>query len=302
MDDHVFPGDLVGGFTAQDPDQPPSPPHSGQSPVAPWQQDEPRPTRRLALLLAAAVPWLVLLAVLLRPTATPTAGLAVEARPTDPLPSPTVEPATTATMAEPVVPVVRTHGDTPSAVELAGAVAVVVARAHLGTVGPAPALPGIEPGPPGRYVEHLVVERVDMPSTGAAVVTVLAVLLTASDDRYDGVEVARLAVPVVFDGDRAAPAGQPWALPAPDLAIAGLDVVPDERPDLTDAVHAALTAAGFTQVDDLRVAIGDGWPVVAEFTGTGPGQTGLTTHVLWLRRHLDGLVVAGTSAAQESRP
>jgi hypothetical protein len=194
----------------------------------------------------------------------------------------------------------RVFGDARSPAEVAGAVAVIVARAHLGTAGPAPTVPGVEPGPPGRYVEHVVVEAVDMPGPGAAVVTVVAVVLTASDDQYDGVELVRLGVPVVFDGGRAAPAGQPWHLAGPDLSPGTLSLTPDDQPTAAAAVTEALTTAGYREIADLQVASGDEWPVVAQFRGVAVDEVEPRTHVLWLRRHLDGLIVAGTP--QEGKP
>ena len=302
MDDDIFPGDLTGGFTTPDPGTP-SPPRSPQGPVVDWTQDEPRRPRRLALLFVAAVPWLVLLLFLLRPTADG-AGAQEATTPADPDPtwqeaSPTAGPTATAT-ATPTpttaapTEYARVFGQTRSPAQVAGAIAVIVTRAHLGTAGPAPRVAGVEPGPPGRYVEHVVVEAVDMPAPGAAVVTVVAVVLTASEDQYDGVELVRLAVPVVFDGSRAAPAGQPWRLPGPDLSAGALAPAPDDDPAVPAAATDALTTAGYLDITDLQVASGDGWPVVVQFRGVAPDQTEPRTHVLWLRRHLDRLIVAGT--------
>lgn len=299
MDDDVFPGDLTGGFTTQGPGNP-SPPLSPQGPVVDWTQDEPRRPRRLALLLVAAVPWLVLLLVLLRPAADG-AG-AQEADAPTPAPSePDAAPSTTMPATNPTDPpaaYARVFGQAQSPEQVAGAVAVIVARAHLGTAGPAPVIEGVEPGPPGRYVEHVVVEAIDMPGPGAAVVTVVAVVLTASQDQYDGVELVRLGVPVVFDGSRAAPAGQPWPLPGPDLSPGTLAPPPDDDPASTTAATEALTAAGYRDITDLQVASGDGWPLVVAFRGIAAHDAEPRTHVLWLRRHLDRLIVAGTPQEQ----
>lgn len=291
MDNDVFPGDLTGGFMAEEPGLP-SPPHSHQVPAA-LTQDEPRRPRRVALLLVATVPWLVLLVVFVRPAATPPAGAVI---PTE-VATPSVVPSPTRARTAEVATV---HGNTNATPEAAKALAVVVARAHLSTAGPAPQIPGIEPGPAGRYVEHVAVEAVDMPAPGAAVVTVVAVALTATGDRYDGVEVVRLAVPIVFVGDRASPGGQPWTLRPVDLTPTMLTVTPDQRPEFTDAAARALTEAGFSEITDVQVATADGWPVVAEFTGAGIGEAEIRTHVVWLRRHFDGLAVAGIVPQEQS--
>jgi len=301
MEHDVFPGDLTGGFTAQESGQQP-PPLTHRTPVAD-PPDAPRRSRRPLLLALAAVPWLVLVVVLVRPPAAqqvveePAAPTALEpvvhgtAPPVVHETPPTEESAAAAGAA----PSAQVHGPTPDPVGTAGAVAVVVARAHLGSTGPTLTIPGVEPGPPGRYVEDVAVEGIDMPAPGAAVVRVVAVVLTASGDHYDAVEVIRLAVPVAFDGGRAAPAGQPWVLPAIDLAPVPLDVVPDDRAETVEAAREALQAAGYADPTDIRVGTTEGWPVVAEFTAVAPGSSEPATHLVWLRRHLDGLAVAGAT-------
>lgn len=299
MDDDVFPGDLTGGFTTQEPGTP-SPPRSPQGPVVGWTQDEPRRPRRFALLLVAAVPWLVLLLVLLRPAADGAGAQEVDVpspAASDPTPAPSAPQTATESTDVPAT-YARVYGQARTPAEVAGAVAVIVARAHLGTAGPALVIEGVEPGPPGRYVEHVVVEGLDMPSPGAAVVTVVAVVLTATQDQYDGVELVRLGVPVVFDGDRAAPAGQPWQLPGPELSPGTLAPTPDDDPTSAAAATETLTAAGYRDITDLQIASGDGWPLVVAFTGIAADETAPRAHVLWLRRHLDRLIVAGTTQEQ----
>jgi hypothetical protein len=65
----------------------------------------------------------------------------------------------------------------------AAAVAVLVARDWLGDVGPA--LGDVREGR-DSYVEHLAVEAVDFPASGAAVVAVVAVVLDVVDGEYAG--------------------------------------------------------------------------------------------------------------------
>lgn len=306
MDEDLFPADLTGNYTAQDPAHP-TPPPSRPGPAA-VRPDESRQRRRYALLFAA-VPWLVLAAILLRPAAVTSAG---------DLTAPTSGPDTHAsedhaserptptTSSEPPSAVILTpangghavHGNVATPRDLAGATAVVVARAHLGTAGPALEVPGIERAQPGGYVEHVAVERVDMPAPGAAVVTVVAVVLTATADTYDGVDVVRLAVPVVFTGDLAVPGGQPWRLPAPSLQPATPQGTPEEAPDLVSAASEALLVAGYAEIEDLTVATTDGWPVLAEATAIAPGDTEARRHLIWMRRHLGALAVAGTEQEQ----
>jgi hypothetical protein len=182
--------------------------------------------------------------------------------------------------------------------EEAAALAVVIARAWLTGLDPQLAIDGIRT-PPGGYAEHLVVESVEQPAREAAVVTLLAVLLDGDDGLEAGVR--RLAVPIAWERDGPRPAGPPWWLPGPALEPLVPERTAMEAPEDLLAALEALDAAGFDV--ELRSLWGtSGWPVIAEVAGrTRDGHP--VAGPLWLRRHLGGFVVAGTTlAGPDTRP
>ncbi|MFO7779752.1 MAG: hypothetical protein R6V28_15495 [Nitriliruptoraceae bacterium] len=174
--------------------------------------------------------------------------------------------------------------------EEAAALAIVIARSWLTGLGPRLGLPGAAPEP-DTYAEHLVVEAVEHPSERTSVVTVLAVVLTDPDAEEVGVEVRRLAVPVATDQGAPRPAGAPWLLPGPALTPAEVELAPLDDPEAVDAATTALAVAGLGDLEVRGLATAEGWPVVATATD------GERDHTIWLRRHLDGLVVAGSTLA-----
>jgi hypothetical protein len=126
------------------------------------------------------------------------------------------------------------------------ALAVVVARAWLTDVDPRLELDGLPSAGTGRYVEHLVVEAVELPAPEHAVVTLLAVLLEGEEELT--AVVRRLAVPIAFDGDGAQPGGTPWWLPEPSLEARPPSTTPVEDLEELLAATEALHAAGYTDV------------------------------------------------------
>ncbi len=297
------------------------------------------PQRRRLLPALAAIPWLVVAALLvlpLRPDPTPsdagghdpttsgddttqeadpadahgdTEATAPDAAPTAPDAGPTVPagadegddarhppaPTTDAIGALPgTLEIEELRGRwrvAPGAEELA-ALAVVAARAHLTGIGPELLLEGAEP-PGDTYAEHLVAEAVEHPSTETAVVTVLAVLLVDPPDAQARVELRRLAVPFAYDEDGPVTAGPPWDLPAPSLPVLdGIAQEPVDDPDLLVAADSALAVAGLGTQRTTALTTAPGWPVVATTTDAA-GQE----RQVWLRRHLDGFVVAGSTLA-----
>lgn len=189
----------------------------------------------------------------------------------------------------------------------AAAVAHLVAREWLDDIGVPLGIEEVEAVGTGAYVEHIVVEAVDVPSPDAAVVTLVALLLEVSDGSYDGARTARVAVPVHLAREGARPAGAPWWLPGPDLRPVSLDErVLDDDPTLLAEAGAALQAAGYRDIDVTSVALSDSWPIAVSATAIAPGQSGPAEHRVWLRQHLDGLVVAGwlpdVVADDEGRP
>ena len=179
----------------------------------------------------------------------------------------------------------------PGEEELA-ALAVVLARAHLTGIGPGLEVEGAEP-PAESYAEHLVVEAVEHPSPSTAVVTVLAVLLVDPSTGPSRVELRRLAVPLTRTEDLPATGGPPWELPPPSLPPpAAVELEPVEDPSLVAAADTALAVAGLGEQRTTALATAPGWPLVAT-TIDDQGEE----RSLWLRRHLEGLVVAGSTLA-----
>ena len=274
--------------------------------------DEPEPApRRYGVLALAVVPWIVVGVLLLRsgptpvsaqpdPGATPTASATVS-----PTPAPTT--ATTETSPPPVAPTGRPgptiHGGARTATTLADAtsLASLVARDWLGGVGPRV---GIVETPlhPDAYVAHLAVEAVDHPAPDHVVVTVIGVLLHADDDGYRRAEVVRAAVPISVDGRGARPAGEPWLLRAPELAMTPPPAGEIDDPTLIPEAAAALEAAGYGDVSVTRVEATDGWPFIAVAEAVAPGQQERQTQVVWLRVHGNRFVVAGDRPATEATP
>jgi hypothetical protein len=174
--------------------------------------------------------------------------------------------------------------------EEAAALAIAIARSWLTGLGPRLALPGATPEP-DTYAEHLVVEAVEQPSERTSVVTVLAIVLTEPEDQEMTVDVRRLAVPLATDQGAPRPAGAPWLLPGPTLTPAAVDLVPMDDPEAVDAATTALAVAGLGDLEVRALASAEGWPVVATATDGSRDQT------IWLRPHLDGFVVAGSTVA-----
>lgn len=282
------------------------------------------PPRKRLLIVLAAVPWLLvatILALPLRGEQTPDQGAAAgpgevegtAGSPIDQLPPPAMHDDTTDDdTTDDASAAHRTTGDDTEPALLAleelrgrwrvaggeeelAALAVVLARAHLTGIGPGLAVDGADP-PAASYAEHLVVEAVEHPSPVTAVVTVLAILLIDDDPEPSRVELRRLAVPLTTGDDTPAIAGQPWELPPPPLPVAAsVDLEPVEDPSLIAAADTALAVAGLGAQHTTALATAPGWPLVA--TTTDPeGEE----HAVWLRRHLDGLVVAGSTLAGAS--
>ena len=183
--------------------------------------------------------------------------------------------------------------------EEAAALAVAVARAWLTGLSPPLHVDGVSPEADDRYAEHVVVEAVEQPGPEAAVVTLLAVVLEGDDL---SARVRRLAVPIAWEQGSPRPAGQPWWLPGPTLDPLVPDTEPVDDPDEYLAVLDALAAAGLEDAEVHHLGATSGWPVVAEVTATTGGGDRIAGPV-WLRRHLDGYVVAGTAAASsEAQP
>lgn len=181
-------------------------------------------------------------------------------------------------------------------VEEAMALAVVAGRAWVTGVEPTLRLGMIGPGRSGDYAEHLVVEAVEQPTREFTVVTLLAVVLRGDTATP---QVRRFAVPLATTPLGPRLAGRPWDLPPPELEPVELAREPIEDPaQQLDAQHA-LAAVGLGDRELVALHGTPGWPVIAELrtssTASADASEEADTDEVWLRRHLDGFVVAGTT-------
>jgi len=273
---------------------------------------EETPPRRRLLLLLATVPWLLVAALLLLPegpaddpTAVAGEGSVPDAA-ADPAPVPTppeedgsgpkpLAPEPTPVVDEGVLILEELRGQWRVAPgeEEAVSLALTVARASLTGIGPRLDLAGIEPDPT-TYAEHLFVEAVERPSSDAAVVTVLAVVLVDEPPGQTRMELRRLAVPIAMTADGPRPVSAPWPLRAPDLTPFEpvLEPVTDEAMEAAAASALAAAGLGDHTIESLETA--PGWPVVARLSGGDGPRT------VWLRHHVGGLVVSGTTLADHA--
>jgi hypothetical protein len=283
-------------------------------------QEEEGPARRFprgrSLLVAAALPWLVLAVVLLRPSSPPEAAPTAIAGSTDSVSESLGADRGGEEVVDDAVPfdddIGQVHGEVyelapgitgirfggriSAGASDAGAVALLVAREWLEGVGTSleVALPNAGTG---AYVEHLAVESVDFPAAGTAVVSLLAVLLEVEDGAYRAARAVRLAVPVRLDTEAARPAGEPWWLPPPELAMDEPVWETIDDAELTVAAEEALVTAGYRDVTVGSVArTGESWPLRVVATATAPQEpdgTPPAPRSIWLKDLNGRLVVSG---------
>jgi hypothetical protein len=293
-----------------------------------WLDDDETPAprrRRTVLVVLAVLPWLVVLAAVVSPRLSPDpsredarsdAGSGADTPAADPAdedePGPDPAPATNPQASRPGPAAGTPPGEGAVPVEpgwwltehrgkwrlgpgdgVAASVAVVVARAWLTGLPPRLEVAGIHPTAGDGYVEHLAVEAVERPEAGAAVVTLLAVLLEVGEDH--SAHVRRLAVPLAEEPGGPRPAGSPWWLPAPDLSPVPVEGEPVDDPDLLAAATAALAGAGLGHLEVVALERTTRWPWIARVRGVDADATAgeETEGAVWLRRHLDGFALAG---------
>lgn len=275
--------------------------------------DERPPGRSRLILVAAAVPWLVVAVIALRPQGG--AGVNVQ-----PAPTPSATASTTATSTADHVPAVpdvagaaepvaspsgglriATAGlpETAGTAQAAG-VALLVARAWLSQVGPSLDV-GVGSAGIRAYVEQLQAEDVAWPAPGSAVVSLTGLLLESDGERYTRARPVRIAVPLRLDARGVRPAGAPWWLPPPDLTTDEPAWQPVDDPTVGAAAGGALAAAGYEEISVHAVETSDTWPLRVRATAIAPGATDASEHTVWLREHLGHLVVAGAPASEVSR-
>lgn len=183
----------------------------------------------------------------------------------------------------------------------AAAVAALVVRDRLGGLGPRTGFGGGGSGG-DTYVEHLVIEDVDLSIPPVAVVSVLAVVLQRPGQESSEAQVVRLAVPVLLDAADPRPAGEPWIVAGPRPDTVDLGWTPVDDPALAADVRTAVEDAGYTDVEVRSVDSSDAWPLRAGVRATAPGADEPGEHVVWLREYLGDLVVAGSRGAPAEPP
>ena len=285
-------------------------------------EDAPAPrtgSRRAIVLAIAAIPWMLVAALVLLPdrtvnpagTASPPsaaadtqAGTTTTAVPSsDSAPAPPVPPAPSAADrldTEVDTPIRHPHdagttladiGTELSTRDSLAAVATVVARAWLTGVSPHLDVPGLTPTDPSSYAEHVVVEAIDRHDPHLAVVTVLAVQLRESPEGLR-VDTRRVAVPLATTDGRVHPVDEPWWLPTPDLRSGDLPAEPQTDPAWFEAAVTGLRAAGLQDIEVTALERTDHWPWRAHITArTADGQP--IDGPVWLRWTGQGFEVAG---------
>jgi hypothetical protein len=274
-------------------------------PTPSWFDDEPdrprrRPSRRVVVtLVAATIPWLVLVVLLLRGTPTEPPRVAATTHPAPdagadgPSDDPGARGDAAADGAPPAEPVVEGAVSSSAEIGDASAVATAVVRAWLSDAAPDLAVAGIEPDR-RAYLEHVTLQRVEVPGPDAAVATLSVVLLVRDDDRYVDAVVRRVAVPLTLSATAVHPGGAPWWLPDElDLDPAAPRLTPTDDPATDDAVHAALTRAGYEDVTIRDIGQGQGELVVATVEATTPAGDPVDGP-LWLVGDPSSLTVLGT--------
>lgn len=277
-----------------------------------------RPRSMLAILVIAAIPWIIVAAIVLLPDRdepaspevegeaaleqseqsddapdTPQDGEPSQAEGTEEVTSDSQDEAPGGTVGS-SDPASEVHDrvDTRASIDLAlAATATVVARAWATGVDPPLDVPGVDPDQRPRYAEHVAVESIDHASSGLAVVTLVAVVLEDFDEGL-GADLRRIAVPLAVNEGSPRLAGTPWWLPPPAIHPAEVAVETVLDPALLSSAADALQRAGYDDVEVAALYRTAEWPWVAGFTALAPGGEQVTGEA-WLRQEHDGFILAG---------
>ena len=223
------------------PDPAASPPHRGEGARAP---------RRL--LLAAALPWLVVLA--LGAVAVNRSAPASSAPPVQPVPSLSAAPAA---------------GQASSAVDRQlAAAAVLTLRLAM---------------PDDQYLDTAVAEQIDTVE-GAAVVTVAAAVLDRAQGQWSGPRHVRFAIPFSVGQSEPVALAAPWVLPATDRARAEPQATLVDDPSLAEAAVRTLRAAGYRDLAAPQLRRHTALPdiLAVHVTARAPGEGAARDHEIWL--------------------
>jgi hypothetical protein len=146
----------------------------------------------------------------------------------------------------------------------------------------------------GTYAEHLYLEALEGDGD-LLVARVVALLLDV--DASTAPRLQRVAVPLAATPDGPRLLGAPWELPSPVLDVTALATEPLADPLLVDEAEQALRRAGFADPRVVRLARTTGWPLVVTFRTDGQA----TPRQVWLRTTHDGrLDVAGLTGPDDA--
>ncbi len=227
---------------------------AGAPPAQPWDLDDPppEPRPRWRLLMLAAVPWAVALAL----------GVALLGGARE-----------EAVMPEPVVgPVAATEdGAVDGAVAETGALLVRAALSGSGQGAP-------------RYVDAAVATGVEMVGD-ASVVSVLALVLEGGGQGWERAGLERYAVALRMGEPGPALLGGPWALPPPAEGPPSAEGAAVSDPALHELVAAELAAVGYRDVTGLDLRRDPARPgvLLARLEAIPPGGESPGTWTAWLR-------------------
>lgn len=240
-------------------------------PEAPWDLDEPHPSRR-RLLLLVALPWLIALAL----------GVAFLGRDAPAaVPAAPSEAAATEAPAAPA-PVLPASGEDQ---ELGQAGALLVRGALSGQAGG---------GGASRYVDGAVATDV-RPVGEAWLVTVLALVLEGGEGGWEGVAVERYGVALLASPSGPVAVAGPWTLPPPAHPPPA-PAPPVEDPALREQAAAALAAAGYRELSALDLTRDPALPgvLVARFDALPPGSGTAGSWTAWLEDAPEPSLLGGT--------
>lgn len=234
----------------------------------------PRRRRRLLWVLAF-LPWLVVAALLLSRAAVestapvPTAGSGAEEGPVE---TEAVPAAGSATSQANGSGATKTLTASVADERLLAAAAVAVRTAVTATDGRT-----------RRYVDTVAAESV-VHHGDIAVVTVRAVVLDGTADRWLRARPARFAVPVAAKDNDVIAMADPWALASPPSrpTVPVWQHVPDQS--AAPAAAVALRDAGYHRVAQPQLSVSDDLPGImrAGVRARAPGERAVRAHTVWL--------------------
>lgn len=136
-----------------------------------------------------------------------------------------------------------------------------------------------------------------------AVVTVDAVVYEGDEDGWGAPRAVRYAQPVSSTAAGPRAAGRPWPLPVPDRSAEPPGLLPLHDPEAAGTAEAALTAAGYDEVEVLALARPDGLSgiVVADVEARAPGSPRRGDHQVWISEEAGAVLGAAPAPEEHAR-